>query len=334
MINQNDEERLFDFFGGREKIDKEYKSYHPMRSFLVSPENTKRVFHTKVAFKIVLDKDRAWLENKKQSLESIDCIKSSSAFGELRAYGNLLTTFQVVPGNPDRGADFKVLENGKNECVYIEVQTKNLAQNSTIDHGATIRVNNKLRTEMTTKEIVPYGLPDCNKRNDSVCTNMISKICAIKQDETQLSDTVPSIIWVDLQDNSHMFSELEHCMPILSKNEYLTSGCIWHALYGWKGAFIYDNSAEFDRNVFMMEHDGRFRQPTKVSGFIFSFENATVLMENPWSQNKIPLWFKKGIFLLWQFSIKYSLVDYNNDTLEEYVECQRKYLNAIHSVFG
>jgi hypothetical protein len=95
----------------------------------------------------------------------------------------------------------------------------------------------------------------------------------------------------------------------------MTNKYYW-ILYGWKGAGIYDHSSEFDRNILIMEHDGRFRKSTKVSGFIFSFENATVLMENPWSKNKIPLWFKKDILSLWKFSLDHSMIDYSNNEEE------------------
>jgi hypothetical protein len=330
MFTQEDEQNLLNFFGGRDKIDRTYKSYHPMRFLLVSIDN-KRVFNTKRAFKTVYNKDKHWLDSKKRFLESENDIESSSAFGELRTYGNLLLmNFQVVPAGSNEGADFKIADNSQNE-VFIETLTKNLAQNSSITFGTTTNNTANIKIEMT--EIAPYGLPACNKKNDGISTNMISKICAIKQDEQQLSDTVPSIIWVDLQDNSHCFSEKSHCLPILSKDEYLTSGCLWHALYGHKGDRIYEDSAEFDRHIFSMEHNGRFIQSEKVSGFIFSFEDATVLMENPWSKNKLPLWFKKNVLSLWLFSLEYSLIDFGNNTLIDYIECQRKYLNAIHNIF-
>ena len=110
MIDQNDEKEILNFFGGRDEIDKTYKSYHPMRSLLVSKDD-RRIFHTMMSLKIILDKDKSWLNNKKPILESQDAVESSSAFGELRTYGNLLAAgFQVLPGGFKKGADFKLVD--------------------------------------------------------------------------------------------------------------------------------------------------------------------------------------------------------------------------------
>jgi hypothetical protein len=80
------------------------------------------------------------------------------------------------------------------------------------------------------------------KPRDSTTTNAISRICAIKQEEEQFRSDLPAILCLDFQDlhTMDMSMTVEQFQPVISWNEHLTTGALWYALYGWKGAPVFE----------------------------------------------------------------------------------------------
>jgi hypothetical protein len=64
----------------------------------------------------------------------------------------------------------------------------------------------------------------------------------------------------------------------------VNSGVLWYALYGWKGAPVFERHCLLvpfnSRSIVPMQHDGRFRRSTKLSAVLISFPNAIMLAES------------------------------------------------------
>jgi len=77
----------------------------------------------------------------------------------------------------------------------------------------------------------------------------------------------------------------EQFNPLLSWRDHITSGAIYYALYGWKGAPVYEqvhySHLDLPSQIQQMEHDGRFRLSTLASAVIVSLPTATILAETP-----------------------------------------------------
>ncbi len=78
-----------------------------------------------------------------------------------------------------------------------------------------------------------------------------------KDKEAQRREGVTSVLWLDPSRFGAMtHTLLEQTIPLVSGHVGLTSGAIWHAFYGWKGAPILE---EGNRKRIEMGHEGRFR---------------------------------------------------------------------------
>ena len=89
---------------------------------------------------------------------------------------------------------------------------------------------------------------------------MISRVCAIKQDEKQIPDDLPALLVADF---AHFggpvgaeFLNSGQTAPIDSGHHGITCGSIWYAMYGWRHAPIFE---EGSHHLVRMGHDGRFR---------------------------------------------------------------------------
>jgi hypothetical protein len=134
--------------------------------------------------------------------------------------------------------------------------------------------------------LTPGGKADPKKIHDSVQTNLISRICGIKSNEKQIPGDRSALLVIDLAHFggpviSQFFGPNE-AAPVLSGHQGITSGPIWYAVYGWKGAPVFQ---EGRHDIARMEHDGRFRvdgeQKSKLSAVLVVFDKGAVLVENP-----------------------------------------------------
>lgn len=92
---------------------------------------------------------------------------------------------------------------------------------------------------------------------------------------------------MDFQDlhTGNMALSPEQFSPLVSSGNQITSGAIYYALYGWKGAPVYEQLHYSHLNlpsmIQRMEHDGRFRLSNLASAVIVSLPKATILAETP-----------------------------------------------------
>ena len=237
--------------------------------------------------------DADWLKAKKRGLTDPDDRTGASAiFAEIRAYGGLLEAgFEVEPQQvgaertPEFIIDKSVVvevhakqqdgdQDQRDEAAQAELQAE--AQQRASDMGGAAVMS-------SAREVHPLGAPDPAKPGDTTTTNAISRVCGIKGNEGQLSDTMPSVLWLDFRSLSRWpgFFETDQAAPVLSFNGCLTSGVLWYAFYGWKGAPVFDPDFPENDRITDMEHPGRYRMQTKLSGAIIACADATVLLEHP-----------------------------------------------------
>ena len=95
-------------------------------------------------------------------------------------------------------------------------------------------------------EVFPTGAPDPSKKGDSVATNTISRIAAIKQNEKQVDRDKPFVLWLDLQDPGVVWGfpiaeELFSTLFTEAREGIAGCGPFWYALYGHKGDLLLES---------------------------------------------------------------------------------------------
>jgi hypothetical protein len=266
---------------------------HPLTTLLRYEDGrSQHAVNTERALKQVSIADLNWIEKIKPRIVGPDLLDSASALSELRAYGALLEAgYQVkpVPTEERPTPDFTITDGST--TVLVEVHAKQFDETTEKE----FQEHRKWVSEQPspsgvtsyTHWVHPWGKPTPGKRGDSTTTNAISRICSIKKDEKQFVSGVPGILWMDFQDlySLDMSMTAEQFRPVISSNEYLTSGALWHGLYGWKGAPVFNHChyshLDLPSQIIQMEHGGRFFQPTKLSAIVASFPTATILAESP-----------------------------------------------------
>lgn len=255
--------------------------------------------NTDSALRQVSDVNRDWLEQMRQRLTGNDQTEASSTLGELRAYGALLEAgyaVKPIPPSSKPTPEFEVT--GEVKTFIVEVHSKQFdATTEESLHNYREQIAEEPRQPGVTSHVhytIPFGRPTPGKSGDSVTTNAISRLCAIKQREHQLSDEIPSVLWLDFQDlyTSNMSLGSEQFEAIISSKEHLTSGALWYAFYGWKGAPVFEqvhtSHLDFAYRKREMLHAGRFRSSQKISAVVVSLPRCTFLAESPIARNPLP----------------------------------------------
>ena len=275
---------------------------HPV-GLLLSREdgNSLHAVNVERALKQVGIADMAWIEKMKPRIIGPDVTEAASALAELRAYGALLEAgYKVSPvviKNSEPTPEFEISDGAYRAVVEVHAKQYNEdTEKGLQEHRKMIASQpSSPGVAVYTHVVHPFGRPVPGKPGDSTATNAISRICAIKQKEHQLSDDKPSILWLDFQDlySGDMALTTEQFQPLSSWNENITSGALWYALYGWKGAPIlehlhYSHLLGFPSQITRMAHDGRFLTSKRLSAVIVSLSRATILAESPRDEKQLP----------------------------------------------
>lgn len=253
---------------------------------------------------------------------------AAAALAELRSFGSMIEAgmeVRPIDAGGQHGATPDFVADVGDGQVTIEVHAKHEAGPQTELRRAVADGDDVPGVErnshdigdwtvtFTTAELCPGGVPDPEKPFDSIQANVISKLCSVKAEETQRRDGVPAVLWIDLSHFGVMtHTLLEQTIPLISGNIGLTSGAIWYAFYGWKGAPILE---EGNRKSIEMGHDGRFRmsgpKKSRLAAVITCFEEGLVLFENPWAEIPIPPKFRRHCERLPWFKLGHSLADWS-----------------------
>jgi hypothetical protein len=179
----------------------------------------------------------------------------------------------------------------------------------------------------------PFGAP---KPGQSVTRNAIQKLAQIKQKEEakqQFSDTAPSILWLDFQDEAwSLIINSNDAVPVVSWHGGFYSKPLWYAFYGWKDAPVFQGETTergAHRPLDVMRHDGRFRQNTKIDAVVASFPNDTIILENPFSRKPVRPWFWSRLTLLPNFNFALSQLNWPQADLSQRIDAQKTRLEAL-----
>ena len=322
---------------------------HPLIGLLGDPQKPSQVaFNTASAAKHILRCNRTWLESiRERLLDKSDPTNPAGALAEIRAFGALLEAgFDVVPLPTKRGrptADFEV--SSTDVKVVIEVHCRQLSdetQKSIDEH-----VIQQEREFQKWKEenpnggafiaqphvVRPFGDP---REGRTVAARTISALCQMKGDEKQFSDGSANVLWIDLQDDytfHGMFDE-STASPIRSWNGKFTSGELWYALYGWKGAPVFEHFPDVPlREPSHMEHNGRYKQPTLLSAVIGMLPGATVLLEHPSPTTMLPSVFRERAMLLPRANVEQSLCNFEPTLVKKTVKQQERLIMGVRKAF-
>lgn len=313
---------------------------HPLRRILFPRAKNIRDqqvrANTEKALLNIMGKDKPWLHRVKRRLISTnDYAEASGALGELRAYGYcLMAGLNAKPKSTAKAPTPEFVINYQNDCVLIEVHSKQLNQNEADELN---QFNNRIPerkdpdTAVIKEHIVtPFGKPEAEV---TITENAIHKLCQIKEEEDQLSDTATSILWLDFQDEIWAIGfGSENALPIRTRNGDFFSGAIWHAFYGWKGAPIFEYHSTETRNKVPpspMRHIGRFRGQTRVDAVVLSFADHTIVLENPWSRKPIKPWLSKKLIALPRFSWQYSYINWPKSDLKQRISLETDILESL-----
>lgn len=271
---------------------------------------------------------------------------AAAALAELRAFGAMLEAgldVKPITAGGRRGATPDFVVNAGDGEVTVEVHARHEAGQQTtfrqaVANGEDLpdvdrrseKVGNHTVT-FTTTALYPGGKPDPDNPFDSIQANVISRLCRAKDTEAQRREGVPSVLWLDLSQFGAMtHTLLEQTIPLVSGHIGLTSGAIWHAFYGWKGAPILE---EGNRKRIEMGHDGRFRlsgaKKSHLAAVIVCFEKGLILFENPWAEIRLPHAFRRRCERLPWFKLGHSVADWSPGETEALVALTTKRIVAL-----
>jgi hypothetical protein len=261
-------------------------------------------------------------------LELDDYSIPASFLSEIRAYGYLIqcgVDVAAIPETDTSTPDFEVTH--KDEKVYIEVCAKHYDD----DESASLEAFNsqtpvpgKGGVEVREHVSTPFGKP---APTENVAENAISRLAAVKQSESQFSDTEPSILWIDFQDELwNPVLKPDSAFSLRTWRHGLWAGEIWYAFFGFPDAPIFAGETQqlqAPRKLVRMRHNGRFRhERTRVDAAVLSFQDATISIENPYTSKPVPDWFWVNFLSVPTYSIEHSCVNWPDRQLADVVAAQ------------
>lgn len=288
--------------------------------------------NTERAARGVLQHNSHWMIGlKRRLLDTSDRTNSSSALGEIRAYGALLETGMTVAANSGSFLPTEGLSvDAGDGPVIIEVQSKQLdkdqvkaIQEQKRQHAAKVEAAVQRRRETGSNEVIavsgpalvvmPLGAPNPAKSGDSVLTNAISRMTSTKSGEEQSDPEKPFVLWLDLQDPTVWGLPIpdEQLVPLYSELQdgKVGAGALWFSLYGRKDDPMLGMQS-LDYDTVDMLHNGKFALSDRVSAVIYSMPRATVLMEHPSPARPIPPAFRASLLKLPFFQLDRSICEW------------------------
>ncbi len=212
------------------------------------------------------------------------------AFGELRALRDLARVWPRGISTPSSGADFEIIVGDRQ--LKVEVTTPSGASNNTTE---LLESTNREGVIVEVSSIIPFGFPTDDKPGDTIQGNAISRLAALKQEEHQADESVPSILWVDL-DNHEAFPlsiGAEQAHPLVGGPQEIISGALWWMNYGREGDPIFDRFelATHSRSVYELGFNARFERGSKFVGTISSINGLHLFHQNHRTVSRLdPMW--------------------------------------------
>lgn len=304
---------------------------HPVTYLL--QENAEVCRNTTSAFTIISNYDNEYYSKIKDRIVKEQNYSNINGYlGELRCYGYLLQCFdktisvKPVSTKNVQTPDFVVTNTLNNEKVYVEVNTKqcNVEESKKLAKHREdwLKKEKKKPVDIDISVLAPFGVS-----KDHANIDAIQKLAQIKQKKQQIPESSTGILWIDLQsEGMDRILGIHQAAPLWYIGSYgMFSGILWYALYGKKELPIF-NSSQFHvaykgmENFETMRHDGLFLQRQDFSAVIVSGSKYTLFFENPFSKNKIPMWFIEKIINVRNFDYISSKIPFPTYDIKREIE--------------
>lgn len=300
---------------------------HPIMYLL--KEKREACWNTELAFKLTSTYDNRYYSKIKESIAKEQNYSSINGYlGEIRCYGYLLKCFdeniivKPIRTKKVKTPDFEVTNTLNNQKVYIEVHTKQCNKDESkrlFEYRKNLNIKEK-KYDVTS--LAPFG-----RSKDHINIDVIQKLAQIKEEKHQIPENSIGILWIDLQseDIGNMLGIYQAAPLWYNENYGMFSGVLWYALYGKKKLPIF-NSSQFNlayegmENFQTMGHDGLFLQRQDFSAVIVSNSKYTLFFENPFSKDKIPMWFIEKIINVHRLDYTYSKIPFPIHDIKKEIE--------------
>ncbi len=313
----------------------------PMGEAITSAEGHRRAVasRSEKCASLVQLSNPAWLGAKASRFKrDKDPQNRSAILGEIRAYGEILWVWRSdrVDALSGAGPDFRV--NADEAQLHIEVNTpqgRSDEVRTTRHLGTTTRQN----VTMTTSEFAPFGLPPDDRPLDTVQSECISKIAAIKMKEHQFDEQSLSVLWLDFNDLVlwPIGFDSKQALPVCLWNQTLIAGCLWNAFYAEKDDPIFDDlniTNGYASRTYKMEFPGRFNAASKIDLVICDLGSDKIVFQNHNSVKQISNWVFYYLFTLFRFNLVLSWIDWPlRGELKSRVEMARRELSLYMRCF-
>jgi hypothetical protein len=291
-----------------------------------------------------------WLKNaKKRIAQTSDFEECASAMAETRCYGAFLEcgfVVQPVPTSKLPTPDFEIELGGERGVVEVatklehDEQTKRAEQIAAggtppgVERSSFHLKNTRIDTKVSV--VHPFGAPDPDKEGDTTQTNAISRICSVKQKESQVIEGQFAILWLDFRDLSGWPSvlELDEACPLNVGNAgILHSGACWYAFYGWKGAPVLETNYSPSQVRTPMAHFGRFHpsapKTSRYSAVVLCLAEGTVMFENSMAPTPFSGGVRGALTKLPHFSLSRSIADWQQGDVDRANVLSRSMIEAL-----
>lgn len=305
---------------------------HPTNRILFPEDRDRQVAtNTDRAIQVINRANPEWLKTiKPRLLIEKDFQEPAATFGEIRALGYLLEAgIEAAPPvakKDQKRPEFILNFDGLKILVEVHSKQMNADEAEKLEKHLTRKVEVPKTPGVYFSDpivVTPFGKP---KDNECVTENVIQKLTQIKKDESQVSDTETSILWLDLQEETWDFLlKPDSSYPLRSWNGEFCSGEFWYSMYGWKGAPIYEGSLA----VIEMPHEGKFNQNSKFDAVMFSLSNCVFLFQNCNSKKNLPDGLIQAFLRIPWFSYAHSQVDWPDKTLKARVDLEVARIKAL-----
>ena len=283
----------------------------------------------------------SWLKAKaKTLLDQKDVTNASAAIAEIRAFGGLIEAgFDVepLPEADETTPDF--IAKTEHQAVVVEVAAKLQDHKQDELHGRihdathgkgpvpkgvghSVHRGRGGTIQMFQSVHQPGGSPDPSKPHDSVQANLISRVCGIKGKEHQIPEDMAAVLVVDFNDFGvplTPFTLIDQTAPVIAGREGFTSGALWYAFFGWKGAPVFGG----DERV-KMGHDGRFRmcgdRKSRLSAALLVMPRQVVCFEHPTATFPLAEDTRLRIARFPWFDLKHSVLEWTPSAAERRVD--------------
>lgn len=264
------------------QVPLQHRATHPLTALVAADDHvgSRRASRTEQAFSRVRQLFQDYATAKEGSLVTEgDPNNASGTLGEIRALAELSYVFVDRIQTPTSGSDFLIMIGDRQLRVEVTTPAGSI-KNTGLDLGTSNAGN--VRVHATA--IAPFGYPTEDKPQDTIQGNAVSRLASLKQRERQADQSVPSILWIDLENNRAFPLSIgaSQAQPFVGGQRELTSGALWWMNYGRKGDPIFDKWELVipERRSYLLEFDGRFTRGSRFVGTMCAIDEEHVFHQN------------------------------------------------------